>query len=264
MKEVISLLQEKIAYYEKINSQATRNLARNHQEGGLRVNKSNGSYQYYLCTKKGDTKGTYLPKAKREIAEAIAQRDYDKQVLKCTSQWQQWIEKTIKSMPQTNLLDIYNKSQGRKHLIKPYEISDDEYAKQWEAIRYAGKSFELDACEIYTERGERVRSKSEKMIADKLYMLGIPYRYEFPVKLSRYGIVYPDFLLLNKDTRKEYIFEHFGMMDTSDYADKVIRKIHLYANSGYIVGKNLLLSWETSSIPMDMRAVEKMLIASLL
>ena len=264
MKEIIALLQEKLEYYEKINSQATRSYARNHPEGGLRVNKSNGSYQYYLCTKKGDTKGTYLPKAKRGIAEAIAQRDYDKQVLKCTSQWQQWIEKTINSMPQTNLLDVYSKSQGRKQLIKPYEISDDVYANQWETIRYEGKAFDLDDPEIYTERGERVRSKSEKMIADKLYMLGIPYRYEFPVKLKGYGIVYPDFLLLNKRTREEYLLEHFGMIDKPDYANKVTRKIHLYANSGYILGKNLLLSWETSDTPMDMRTVEKMVTASLL
>ena len=102
------------------------------------------------------------------------------------------------------------------------------------------------------------------MIADKLYMLGIPYRYEFPVKVKGYGIVYPDFLLLNKRTREEYLLEHFGMIDKPDYANKATRKIHLYANSGYVVGKNLLLSWETSDIPMDMRTVEKMVTASLL
>lgn len=264
MKEVIALLQDKLEYYERVHSRALRNSTRNHQEGGLRVIKSHGSYQYYLCTKKGDTKGTYLPKDQREIAKAIAQRDYDKQVLKCTNQWQRWIEKTIKSMPQTHLWDAYNKSQGRKCLINPYEISDDEYAKQWETIQYEGKPFSLETPEIFTERGERVRSKSEKMIADKLYILGIPYRYEYPVRLQGYGTVYPDFLLLNKGMRKEFILEHFGMMDNPDYANKSIRKINLYANNGYVLGKNLLVSWETTETPTDMKTVERMLMASIL
>lgn len=259
MKEIITFLQDKLEYYEVINAQATRNHAKNHQEGRLRVMKSHGTYQYYLCTKKGDTKGTYLPKSKGRIAQAIAQRDYDAQVLKCTGQWQKWIEKTIKSMPQMHLWEIYNKSQGRKHLIVPYEISDDEYGRLWENVSYEGKAFSEDLPEIYAERGDRVRSKSEKMIADKLYMLGIPYRYEFPVKLKGYGIVYPDFLILNKGTRKEYIFEHFGMMDNPEYANHAIKKINLYANNGYVLGKNLLASWETTDAPMDMRAVERML-----
>lgn len=264
MKELIELLQAKLEYYERINSQATRNSARNHQEGGLRVIKSHGSFQYYICTESGDTNGTYLPKSQRKIAEAIAQRDYDKQIIKCTKQWKQWIEKTIKSMPNTHLWDAYNKSQGRKCLIKPYEISDDEYVKQWENISYEGKPFEPNLPEIYSEQGERVRSKSEKMIADKLHMLGIPYRYEYPVRLQGCGTVYPDFLLLNRATRKEYIYEHFGMMDNPDYANNTIKKINLYAKNGYVLGKNLLVSWETSHAPMDMRVIEKMIIASIL
>ena len=50
--------------------------------------------------------------------------------------------------------------------------------------------------EIYTERGERVRSKSEKIIADKLFLQNIPYHYERPIYLKGFGMVYPDFCCL--------------------------------------------------------------------
>ena len=59
-----------------------------------------------------------------------------------------------------------------------------------------------------TEKGELVRSKSELLIADMYYSLGIPYKYEAGVKL-RGGIVrYPDFTLLRVRDRKEFYHEH--------------------------------------------------------
>ena len=54
------------------------------------------------------------------------------------------------------------------------------------------------------------------------------------------------------------------MMDNLDYANNTIKKINLYAKNGYVLGKNLLVSWETSHAPMDMRVIEKMIIASIL
>ena len=259
MKELVTLLQERVRYYETMTRKATKNLEANHVEGRLRVARSHGVYQYYLCTEKGDTKGTYLPKAQQKIAEQIAQRDYDRQVLKCAEQWQRWVKRTIQTMPQIQPADIYNKSQGRKPLITPYEISHQEDAAQWESVPYEGKTFAPDAPEIYTERGERVRSKSEKMIADKLHMLGIPYRYEYPIYLSGFGTVYPDFLQLNRITREEVILEHFGMMDNPYYADKAVRKINRYTQNGFVLGENLLATFETTDTPMDMRVVEKMI-----
>ncbi|MFQ6929598.1 MAG: hypothetical protein ACLRR3_00115 [Eubacterium sp.] len=38
-----------------------------------------------------------------------------------------------------------------------------------------------------------------------------------PLRLKGYGTVKPDFTVLNKRTRHEYVWEHFGMMDDSIY-----------------------------------------------
>ena len=75
------------------------------------------------------------------------------------------------------------------------------------------------------------------MIADKLYMMDIPYKYEYPISLSPYGIIYPDFVVLNVKERKEVIIEHFGMMDNPEYAAGAVQKIDMYIKNGYIPGK---------------------------
>ena len=54
--------------------------------------------------------------------------------------------------------------------------------------------------ELVTNNGEIVRSKSEKIIADLLFMLGIPYVYECPLDTPG-GTIYPDFTILDISTR---------------------------------------------------------------
>lgn len=263
MKEIQTLLQEKQKYYRDMKSKITKEPVHDNPENHLRVIKSHGTYQYYLCSEKGDTNGKYIRKKERKLAEEIAQRDYHAQMLKCISNWEKWMEQVQTTMPKVTPADIYESAAGRKPLIKPYEISDKEYADNWENAAYRGKGFASDAPEIYSESGIRVRSKSEKIIADKLSTLGIPYRYEYPLKMRRYGMIYPDFLLLNVRTRKEYILEHFGMMDQSDYSRNAIKKINMYAQNGYILGDNLLTTFETMDAPFDVRMFEKMMEAVL-
>ena len=147
---------------------------------------------------------------------------------------------------------------GRRKLIQPYELSDEEFVRQWEEVSFRGKSFDNDAPEIFTNRGERVRSKSEKIIADKLFEMGIPYRYEYPIYLKRYGTVYPDFLLLNLKLRKEFLLEHLGMMDDPTYCTKALEKINTYEKNGIFPGERLLLTFETATVPLDTRILQTM------
>lgn len=96
----------------------------------------------------------------------------------------------------------------------------------------------------YTDNGEHVRSKSEKIIADKFAKEGIPYVYEPVCELNRKGL-HPDFVLLNQESRQTYFYEHFGMMDKPEYAIAAVKKIAKYRELGYEYGKNLLYSFET-------------------
>ena len=51
----------------------------------------------------------------------------------------------------------------------------------------------------------------------------------------------PDFVLLNKRTRQEFYFEHFGMMDNPEYSSKAIHKIEMYQNYLLVEKKELLM-----------------------
>ena len=112
--------------------------------------------------------------------------------------------------------------------------------------------------EFVTLNGENVRSKTEKIIADLLYHLDIPYVYECPLQLSD-GKVYPDFTILNKRTRKVYYLEHFGMMDKPEYAAAAIQKIKRYEKSGYYIGEDLLATLELSDAPLGTKELERMI-----
>ena len=106
----------------------------------------------------------------------------------------------------------------------------------------------------YTDNGEHVRSKSEKIIADKLAKEKVPYVYEPSCELNRKGL-HPDFALLNVATRKTYFYEHFGMMDKAEYATVAIRKIEKYRELGYEYGKNLLYTFETGADGLSVKAI---------
>lgn len=103
-------------------------------------------------------------------------------------------------------------------MVNPIILPDNLYALQWSQELYRGNPYRTDALVFATERGEYVRSKSEKMIADKLFMLKIPYKYECPLQCNRGKVFYPDFTLLNVSERKVYYLEHLGMLDNPEYA----------------------------------------------
>ena len=104
-----------------------------------------------------------------------------------------------------------------------------------------------------------MHSKSECLISEKLRHFTVPYRYEYPIMLKGLGVVYPDFYLLNKRTREEFVFEHFGMMDNLDYIAANSGKFDAYERNGFFLGKNLLVSWETAKYPLDLNKIEQMI-----
>ena len=111
---------------------------------------------------------------------------------------------------------------------------------------------------ITTAKGERVRSKSEKILADYFYHAGITYKYECPLILKGFGTVYPDFTFLSPGTGEEIYWEHDGRMDDPEYARNAIRKIETYEKNGIFPGKNLILTFETSRDVLDMNIVQKL------
>ena len=234
-------------------------------EGSLILSKSNGSTQFFHRTKPTQKKGVYLSKKNKKLIASLAQKDYDQLILKELEKELCQLHMIKNHLPASSLSDVYSKlSDQRKPFVTPYFISDEDYTKQWLAVKYESKPLSEELPFYITERGEKVRSKTEKILADKLSLLGVPYRYEYPLKLKGYGTVYPDFTLLDVAKRREIYWEHFGMMDNPQYAQKAIQKLHTYEKNGIYPGKNLIVTFETPQAPFDVRLTENMIAANMM
>ena len=97
----------------------------------------------------------------------------------------------------------------------------------------------------------------EKILADYFYHHNIPYKYEKPIRLEGYGIVYPDFTFLSRRTGKELYWEHEGRMDDPGYARKAIKKIESYESNGIYVGDRLILTFETEATVLSRKSIER-------
>ena len=236
-------------------------------EGSLRITQSHNSVQYYHIINKGDNTGTYIPAEHRKLAVQLAQKDYDKKVTESASKEIKFLSNIFKNCTQffkKNTLAekiFQNLHKNRRTLVEPVKLSDEEYAARWQAINYK-KDFTPENKNYRTIKDEVVRSKSEILIADTLNRMNIPYHYEFPIKLLREDgtktTFHPDFLCLNRRTRKEFLWEHFGRMDDAEYASQTVSKLNLFAHNGIFPGKNLITTMETATQPLNTRQIEKL------
>lgn len=226
-------------------------------EGRLRCAINKGNYQYYIGKQ-------YQNKSKRKLVKEIAQKEYCQQLMIQVRSQRTALETLINELKQHRLDQVYEQLHpGRKQLVEPYVKPVASIVEEFENIAYEGKGFsEEDMTAYYTMKGERVRSKSEKIIADTLSKKGIPYHYELPIELkykNRTVVIYPDFTVLNKRNGKKYIFEHLGMMDKPSYFENAMRKIDLYEKNGILLGENLIITHETSGLPLDTNVLEEYL-----
>lgn len=229
-------------------------------EGALVVTASNGVKQFYQKTEGEKGKGTYLNKKQRKLIHTLAQKDYNERLLKEIEKRTKRLKRIFDWLPEKGLEEVYEKlSPARKELVIPYVLTDQQYIEEWESVEYTGNDYYEHSIYFQTEKGEKVRSKSEKIIADKLYSMGIPYRYEYPIEMDNYRMVYPDFTILDIKNRREIYLEHLGMMDYPEYCEKALLKIQTYARNGIILGKNLLITFETSQNPFNINYLEQML-----
>ena len=231
-------------------------------EGSLLVDDSKNGIHYYWRKTATDKKGVYLGKGDQEQIRALAQKDYEARLLKSAEKEKALLERIQVRCDKGELLGsrvlslVYeNLSDARKELVEPYVLSNDEYARRWQIEEYAGNAHPFGAYSLFTRSGVRVRSKSEVLIADALEAAGVPYKYERPLNLGGYNPVYPDFTVLNKRTRAEYYWEHFGGMDDVEYREGMVYKLNSYALAGIFPGEQLLATYETSETPLDTRVI---------
>lgn len=223
----------------------------------IRFNRRSKRYEYYLYEK--GNKRTYLPKSAIPRAYSIVTKDYHKKLLQIVQSRLQRDELAFAchELPLASVFDSLN--PGRKALLTPFLLDDEAFTQSW-YDEHPGSSNSRSFIHSYTtNRGETVRSKSEKMLADLFDRLGIPYVYECAFLHKDGTVSYPDFLLLNLRLRKTVLFEHFGLMDDPEYVQNFCKKLRVLTEDGLVFGVDFLFSSETASLGIDLEIVTQML-----
>jgi len=265
MENYAKQLKEQVKQLDKLILEADRRIkvSKAPESKRIVVNKKRKSFQYYELDKKG--KRVYIPKEYRQVVQEVVQRDYDEAVKRALVESKSHINRFLKHYDSDAVENVYNKlCEGRKVFVTPIIPTDEDYVREWKKTHIGQQNSYPMATSYLTEQGEQVRSKSEKILADLFLKHQIPYLYEPQLKLKNGSSIYPDFAVLNLQTRKTIYWEHFGLISDGEYASKALHKLQAYEENGFVIGKDILFTSESAQAPFDIKTVEKKIKAYLL
>ncbi|SCW42542.1 hypothetical protein SAMN02910456_01037 [Ruminococcaceae bacterium YRB3002] len=222
------------------------------------MNRDGKTYIYLMDDKTGARR--LLSSHEIKLAKMLAQNSYHEKLLRTAKQEQKILSSAINHYPSVLVEQVYeNMPAERQRLIQPIVVPDKEFVDQWLAQDYERKPFEEGTPVYMTIKGDRVRSKSEQLIADRLFYRGVPYRYECALPLDK-RTIHPDFTILRISDRTELYLENCGKMDDPLYVDRhVVQRSNLYSMNGILQGDRLFFLFETGKHPLDIRVLDRMI-----
>lgn len=254
-------IEELLQWRKELSSiiRKAENRLRKAPEGQVRVAQHRDGFQFYLRIDPSDRNGKYIPAKERKLAYALIQKKYDDQIVKTAGKQVKVIDRFLRGFDPEALKEVYSLlPKVRQENVIPAMLPDQEFLEEWKTASYPKKIIDENIPEHYTSIGERVRSKSEVMIADALKQAGIPYRYECLMTLGTWNI-HPDFTILRIRDRKQIYWEHLGKMDDPDYCNRALYRIRRYEENGIYPGIDLILTMETSDTPINLSVINSMI-----
>ena len=130
-----------------------------------------------------------------------------------------------------------------------YYLDDEVCLREWKKKPECQNPWHPEHVIHDVKSGIKVRSKSEVLIADSLYDHRILNKYETELLLGG-KVLFPDFELLHPKLLELVWWEHLGCIDDPGYAYDNIKKLDYYAANGIVLGKNLIVTYETRDRPL--------------
>ncbi len=207
----------------------------------------------------------YLGKEKETKIKKLAQKKLDQELLKEVLREKIELERVLQRLENTKgpkgLEEVFENFPEK---LKPYvsldPVTEQEYVQKWlKRIPGEPRNKKPDTL-FYSIKGDLVRSKSEILIADRLYNAGIPYVYEraYEPYLGS-ALIFPDFTILHPKTYEVWYWEHFGMMDDTKYSTEAKKRLEDYSFKDIYPGKNLIITFETSKSPLNTDYIENII-----
>ncbi|MDD3252471.1 MAG: hypothetical protein PHV18_07920 [Lachnospiraceae bacterium] len=218
----------------------------------------NGKYKkYYICN---GAHPIYVHKKELPLAQTLALKKFK------TLQYEE------KCCEQALLKDFLSACQKQKKKSLELLQADSLYSEllqtrlqalcpknqDWASADYLRNPNHPEHLIHQTLSGHPVRSKSEVIIANALFLNQIPYRYECALQLND-ATIYPDFTILHPATSSLWYWEHFGMMDNASYRDLAYNKLKLYGNHDIIPSVNLITTYETRTHPANSEEIDHLI-----
>ena len=217
-------------------------------EGKINIRPNKNGFSYVLH--EGNTY-RYLNKNDNVLIRQLIQKDLIADTIKKAKNEKTILQELLSKYPEESLEDLYDHlPEKRKKYAVPVFMNNEDFAGYWLSLPYTPKAFGKDSPEYYTIRGERVRSKSEVIIADRLYSKGIPYKYECPLKVGN-EIIHPDFTILRLSDRRILYHEHCGMIGDKQYGEDMVDRVNKYGKAGIYTGDRLFFTFEADGHPLD-------------
>lgn len=224
---------------------------------GKLIYSQNGKHKKWYISCNGQK--IYIPSKEKNTAVTMAEKKYYEAMLQDILQEKYAIQ---------GYLNLCSKDKTREEqmlettvyseLLQKAFTSSNAGITEWEKQDY-------ERCPKYPEQlihpifdGQKVRSKSEAIIATMLHVNKIPFHYEEALHLGR-KVIYPDFTIRHPVTGRTYYWEHFGMMDNENYAQAAFQKMQLYNINGIMLSDTLLATYESEESPLKSNIVENMI-----
>ena len=132
----------------------------------------------------------------------------------------------------------------------PGQLNTGKWIRDTLTGNYRTNPYSLEDLKHESSAGRWFRSKSEADWDDELTEAGALFRYDSEIRLKSGKVIYADFVVLLPAENRLVIIEHFGRMDDPRYAMKNMRRLQEYAESGYILGRDLFFTMETKASPL--------------
>lgn len=131
---------------------------------------------------------------------------------------------------------------------KPFPTSQNPFKKK-ELIHDTGLGF-------FT------RSKSEAIVARRLFVQGLWFEYEAPLRIKdlfgMWKTIYPDFTIYMEDGRVIYL-EHVGKLQEEQYQTSFLRRVLEYHKNDYLISRDVFITMDGPAGDIDISAIDALI-----
>lgn len=209
-------------------------------------NKSLNQCKFLSSKKNEDAELIYKLRKKFFVKKSISQLKTNKKIMeKVLEKFEPFDPGAIRG----NLAPVYREIQ-----IDEFKSKMESELENWKHGTKNDVVYLPEGLKHITAKGQKVRSKSEAIIADLLDYNNILYEYErvLHIEGQRFS---PDFTILRGFDQREIYWEHFGMTYDAVYRKNMQIKLSVYENAGIIPWDNLILTFESDEGNIDVSMI---------